>query len=274
MKNKATSTFPSMPEGAPGAGPSAVLPRTRTRAWVLPVALSLMLGLSGCPATMDSLVNNFPGASQAPLSPAEQQMQEDSDRFNKTVFAGVLTGAAAGAAGGALIAILGGGNKKDAVKGGVIGGVVGATALGIDAYVTAKKEQAGRQRISALNAAASDLNQENARLQNYIASSSQVLADGRARLVQLRSDVKASKVSTDQAEAARSREEKNIENMKATLAQAQQTRNEYAEAARKLPANNADRAKFQQEIQTMEKQIATLEKNIADYSTALSVSRA
>ncbi|MBX3604743.1 MAG: hypothetical protein KF788_05715 [Piscinibacter sp.] len=242
------------------------------------VAAAVLVTLSACQTTgplQQTSSSTSTNAAPAPqLTPAEQQMRADSDRFNETVIGGILTGAAAGALTGALAAWLTGGNKKEVRNTAIAGAVVGGTIGGIDGYVTAKKEQAGRNEIRTLQAAAADVRQDNQKLQAYLDSSGTVLNEGKARLASLRSDVAARRLSAEQAEAARKREEQNIASMNATLAQAKKTRDQYTQASAQFGGSIQNRRDLDAEIARMNKQVAQLEGNIAEYNRALAVSRA
>lgn len=240
------------------------------------VAAAVLVSMSACqtPGPMQSSSTQGTGAPAPQLTPAEQQMRADSDRFNNTVIGGVLTGALAGAAAGALAAALTGGNSKQVRNTAIAGAVVGGTIGGIDGYVTAKKEQAGRNEIRALQAAAADVRQDNQKLQAYLDSSGAVLNEGRARLAALGNDLRAKRISTEQAEAARQREVQNIQSMGNTLSQAKKTRDQYTEASAKFTGTVQERRDLDAEIARMNKQVAQLEQNIAEYNRALAVSRA
>jgi hypothetical protein len=210
----------------------------------------------------------------ATLSPAEKQMREDQDRFNQTVFGGMLVGAAVGAGGAWIYSKI---RKLDprqtrdaALKGGVAGAVVG----GVDGYVTAKKEQAGRQQVRELQAATADVRQDNDRLQAFIDSTNKVLAEGRARLAALSSDLAAKRVSTQDADKTRQHEQQNIDEMNTTLESAKKSRDQYRQAAAKLQGTPQERKDLDGEIKKMDKQVAQLEGNIAEYTRALQVSKA
>jgi len=244
------------------------------------VAAAVLLAAGGCqtsgvqPSAGGPGTPTLAGAQPAPLTPAEQQMRQDSDRFNKTVIGGVATGAAIGAGVGLLAALLSGGNSKDARNAAIGGAVIGGIAGGVDGYVTAKKEQAGRSEIRTLQAAAADVRQDNQKLQAFLDSSNTVLAEGKSRLAALQGDVAARRVSAQQAEEARKREEQNIASMNATLAQAKKTRDQYAQAAQQISNSPQNRRDIDAEIANMNKNIGQLEGNIAEYNRALAVSRA
>jgi uncharacterized protein YcfJ len=213
-------------------------------------------------------------AAPVQLTAAEQQMRADEKRFNNTVIGGVLTGAAVGAGVGFLAGVLSGGNSKEirntTVAGAVAGGVIG----GIDGYVTAKKEQAGRNEIRTLQAATQDVKTDNQKLQAFLDSSSTVLAEGKARLSALKGDVAAKKLTAQQADEARKREEANIAAMNTTLAQAKKTRDQYAQAAAQFNGPAQNKRDLDAEIARMNQQVGQLEGNISEYNKALAVSRA
>jgi uncharacterized protein YcfJ len=236
---------------------------------------SMLVSVTGCQTT--GFLASDAGAKTAqgqPLTAAETQMRQDAEQFDKTVIGGVMTGAAIGAVLGAMAAALTGGDSKQITSSAIAGGVAGGVLGGVDGYVTAKKKQAGRDEIRALQATAADVQKDNQKLQAFITSSDQVLAEGKLRLAVLRNDVAAKKLSAQQAEQARKREEQNIASMNNTLAQAKKTREQYAEAASKLASSPQARRDIDSEIARMDKQVSALENNISEYNRALTVSKA
>lgn len=245
----------------------------------LSLVLAVSLALTGCETMGGGVQNPFSGlmssqtSSTLPVSPAEQAMMEDEKRFNDTVISAVLTGAVVGGLGAGLVAAASG-EKSRNVRNATLGGAaVGATVLGIDGYVTAKKEQASRGRIRAVQAAANDVREDNQRLQRYIESSNRVLAEGQSRLASLRRDIASRKISAEEARQAQQREERNIASMNQTLTEARKTRDQYIDAASKLPDSRENKRNLDAEIIQMNTQIKTLEGNVAAYAQALQVSR-
>jgi hypothetical protein len=256
----ATPGVDQPPGGTAGPGtPTSPPPST-------PPSTSTGSGMSGFAAAPK------PAATQ--LTPAELQMRADEQRFQKTVIGGVIQGAMIGAAVGAVAALLGGGNTKDAARSAGIGALVGGAAGGIDGYVTAKREQAGKNELRALQAAAKDVSDDNAKLQAFLDSSDVVLKEGKTRLAALKGDLNAKRITAQEADAARAREEQNIASMKATLAQAKKTKDEYAKAAAQFKGSPQEKSNLDAEINRMNQQVAKLESNIADYNRAVGVSRA
>lgn len=239
------------------------------------LTMAVMLALAGCQSAGPLLPASLGGSSTSSATAAEKQLQEDEDRFNNTVFAGVATGAIVGAGIGAFTAWATGQKGKNVGKAAVGGAVIGGAVVGVDAYFTAKKEQSGRQGIRMTQAATADIQQDNSNLQGYLNSSNRVLAEGKARLATLKQDVAAKKLSADEARRAREREERNIASMNGALAKAKETRAQYAETSTRLrqqPRENT--ASLDNEIRKMDEQIRGLEQNVTAYRQALEVSRA
>lgn len=239
---------------------------------------ALAVSMTGCKTlelSQDDQSSRTGVAAPPPVqrTAAELQMDKDKDRFNRTMIGGILTGAAVGAGLGVVTALVTG-NRNEAVKYGVIGGVAGGTAGGIDGYLTAKKDQAGRNEARTLQAAAADVRTDNERLQAYLDSSGTVLAEGKERLAALNSDVAAKRLTAQQADQARKREEQNIASMNATLVQAKKTREQYQQASAKLTGPAQNKRELDTEIAQMGVRVVKLEKNIEEYNKALQVSKA
>lgn len=243
-------------------------PRGRPRP-ALAAVLALGIAVAGC----QTPGNPFVTQDTSQMTPAERQLYEDEKRFNETVGSAVLLGAAGGAIVGAgLGAAMG--NSRDAARGAAIGAVLGGVLLGTDGYQTAQKERQARSEIRDLRAAADSVREDNAQLQRYLDTSSKVLAEGRTRLKQLSRDVAARKLSVEQADAARKREQRNIASMNETLETSRKARDDYVKSAAQLPANPQGKRDFDGEIRRMNAQIEQLEKNVTAYNQALQVSRA
>ena len=234
------------------------------------LALAMVVSTTGC-ETMGPLM----GGDTANLTPAERQLREDETKFRNTVIGGVATVAVMGAVAGALFAGLMGGNSRDMQRGAIAGAVAGGIAGGMDGYATAKMQQAGQQQVRAIEAAVVDIQQDNARLEQMIASSDLVLKEGQQRLASIKSDLTAGKVNAKQAEDARKREENNIAVLNKALEKARETRSEYAKASQQLAQGNPNAGRnLDAEIARTDRQIAQLERNLSEYSRALAVSRA
>lgn len=228
---------------------------------------------AGTPGSSDAA--SAPERSDAPpLTPAEKQMQEDEKRFYSTLMGGAFVGALAGAGLGIAGCHLAG--YRDArlrnciAASTVTGGIVG----GVDGYVTAKREAAGRNELRALHSTIADVRQDNERLKSFISNSDRVLAEGRGRLAALNKDLAQRKVTAAQAEEARLREQRNIESMTKALDNAKQSRTTYLAAAKQIRGDAQSKRDFDAEINQLNKQIAQLENNVREYNKALAVSGA
>jgi hypothetical protein len=249
---------------------------------LLAAALSLLL--VACPTTnpLGGIMNGpdsgqadaSGNAAQPQMTEAEKQLQEGEKRFTTTVMGGAAIGVLAGAGLGAVGCHLAG--YKDAKLRNCIllAAAAGGTAGGIDGYLTAQREKAGRDELKAVQATANDVKQDNEKLKSYLSTSDQVLAEGEARLKSLRGDVQKRKISAAEADEARQREERNIASMTKTLETAKQTRTNYIEASKKLGGDAPSKRQLDAEITRMNQQIAQLEKTVNEYNRALAVSRA
>jgi hypothetical protein len=250
----------------------------------------LAVALGACQTTnpltwvQSSLDTNTPAAAddgsggargvQPALTPAEKQMQEDEQRFYSTLMGGAFVGALAGAGLGVAGCHLAGYRdtrlRNCIAASTVTGGILG----GVDGYVTAKREAAGRNELRALQATVADVKQDNEKLRSFISNSDRVLAEGRGRLAALNRDLAQRQITAAQAEEARQREERNIASMAKTLENAKQSRANYLSAAKQLGGDPKSKRDLDAEIRQMNTQIAQLERNVSEYSKALAVSRA
>jgi hypothetical protein len=234
-------------------------------------ALAGVLMLCGCEGTM-------PFGEQAPPrepTPAEKQLRDDAEAYNKVVLGGALVGAAAGAAIGAVSCLFVDSRDRSscAVQRAVIGGAVGGIAGAVDGYYTAKKQQATQQKVREIDLVTRDVRADNARLQAFIRSSDTVLAESRTKLTQLNSDVAAKKVSIQQAKAERAQIEQNRDLMQNTLDNMKKSRDVYNQTSAKMPATAAGKRDLDAEMKRLNQEIAVLEKNVVAMNSALSVSR-
>jgi outer membrane murein-binding lipoprotein Lpp len=239
---------------------------------LLTVALAGLLILSGCEAT-----GPFGGqaATTQELTPAEKQLREDGEAYNRVVLGGAAVGAAAGAAVGALSCLFA--DSKDrgrcALQRGVIGGAVGGIAGAIDGYYTAKKQQAAQQKVREIDLVTRDVRNDNTRLVAFIHSSDTVLAESRSKLAQVNRDVSASKMSVQQARAEQARIEQNRDLMQQTLENTKKSRDVYQQTSAKMPTTAASKRDLDAEIRKLNQEIAALEKNVVAMNSALAVSK-
>lgn len=241
--------------------------RTMTAALV-----AASLALSGCQGQMP-FRNMLGGSTGATDSPHEVQLKEDADRFNSTVLGGTVAGCAVGAVISALGCKLSG-SDAHRVRGCALAGCVVLGAAGAaDGYYTAKQQQASRDRVRTTNAIAADVRQDNEKIQSFLASSSKVLADSRARLRQIEAQTAARRISADEAARERRKIEQNRDLMQSTLDDMKKSRDVYRDSARKAEAASGANRDLDREIGQMNQKIGALEHNVREMNAALSVTR-
>lgn len=150
------------------------------------LAASLLL-LQACATT---------NAGGEPLSPAQQQLRSQTERFNDTVATGVVVGAIAL---GLLGALLGGNNSRG--QGAVLGAAAGAALGGAAGYYIATRNEQFANREQAANARIAAANREANDLERTALAAEQVAKENRARLAQLQAKVRAGEATASQLRA-------------------------------------------------------------------------
>lgn len=173
------------------------------RARPLAAAAAALLLLSACATTN-------PGGE--PLSPAQQQLRAQADRYNETVATGVVVGALALGLLGALLA-----GPRNRGQGAAIGAVAGAAMGGVaGTYIAARneryatREQAAQARIAAAN-------REAAELERTALAAEQVARENRERLAQLQARYKAGQITAAQLRAQARTAQQDLELMQGAI---------------------------------------------------------
>jgi uncharacterized protein YhaN len=218
--------------------------------------LSVALALAGCQTAGDSGRTTLFGSSE-PLTPAEQEMRNDADVFNETVFGGAATGAALG---GLLCALslLSGGKNNAAVCATAIG--VGAALGAVDGYMVATRQEAARRQVREIDVVTEDIEQSNARLRKLVASSQKVVEQNRERINEVKLKVAQNQARAEELTREQARLDDNIAVMSNTLDSLRDERDAYVEVAGELGAQGQDTAKLRAQVVEMNRQIAALEK--------------
>jgi len=180
-------------------------------------------------------------------------MREQSKAFQKTVWEGVLIGAAAGT----LWGVIQGDSASDLLKKAAIGGAVGGLA---GAYIGHKQNQYSSKEDQ-LNSMIADVRESNKETEELIASVREVIAEDKRRLADVQGRVK--KGQATEAELTTTR--KRIADNQAVVTQAGKgAREKYSmfqgaeqEFRKQNPAT--DTGGLQRELTTYNKQIATLD---------------
>jgi hypothetical protein len=187
------------------------------------MALSLMLVLTAC---------QTPGsaAGAAGLSPQQQALREQSNRWNMTVGTGALVGAGGGAAIGAAAA---GRNNRaaGAVVGGLvglIGGAVAGTAIANRNLGFENRELSAAQRTESAQQVAQNLN-------NAASTAEQVTQDNRRRLAQLDQQFRGGQITAAQYRDESASMRQDVDLMKRTSGEAKDARQRLVASASNQP---------------------------------------
>lgn len=159
------------------------LSRFRPAAFLAAAALLLQ----ACAAT---------NAGGEPLSPAQQDLRSQTERFNDTVGTGVVVGALAL---GILGAVLGG--RDNRAGGAAIGAAAGAALGGAAGYYIASRNERYATREQAANARFAAANREANDLERTAIAAEQVAKENQARLAQLQARFKAGQATAAQVRA-------------------------------------------------------------------------
>lgn len=205
------------------------------------------------------------------LSPQERQLCQDSEdtrTFNNTVLGGAALGAGLGALVGGIGCLLAHGNTKQCIASAGGGAVVGGIAGGIDGYVTAKRQEAARQRVRAIDAVTNDVRMQNARLQRSVQNAQAVVDADTDRLAQIDGQRASGQLTLEQAMAERAKAENNKQKLDQLIASVEESRNDYQKAAVKTSQYSPD---FNAQIQQMNMQIAALtqQRDTLDHALAI-----
>lgn len=237
--------------------------------------LAASLAVTGCSSTgngpgSDNSVSSSSGTTGGePLTEDEKQLRADADTFNTTVVEGSLVGAGIGILAGVLIGATTG-RVDNMVRYGIAGGLAGGILGGVDGYMTAKRQEAGNNRVRMLQSMTRDVEADNQRAQAAVDTSTRVLTDSKQQLDEINQQAAAKQTSLDQARAQKHRVEENRDAMQATLSALKKRRDNYAGAAQQTGGDTRD---LDRQIAELDQQIRKLESNVAEMNQALAVSR-
>jgi uncharacterized protein YcfJ len=202
----------------------------RTAPIVVPALIAGML-ITGCNpaqerranAAMDrsrQWVSNVFNGNQPPahpyagqnLTPAQEELRESGDAYNKTVIEGTVLGAVVGAGVGYAVSR----DAKGAAAGGVIGGALGNVA----GHHVANKQRDYATKEERLDAVIGEAKERNEKLAKHVDAMERVVRENRAKLTELKMQLKRKKITKDQYRARLGSLAQDEEVMKHTLTQA------------------------------------------------------
>jgi len=218
-----------------------------------------------------------PRNSDSTRSAAEKEFDQDSANFSKVVFGGFATSMIQRGLPSALACLLKYQNDQRRRNECLAVATVASAIDGISkGYIVAKRQEAGNNELRAIKSVTSDMEKDNARLQEMIDAADAMVRESQARLNKLREDVAAKRIAASDAQAERQREEANLVQLNQALKDAKATRDEYVKASRELKRDPNDpqgsaaaKRNLDAEIAAMSAKVASLEKNVKKLSDAL-----
>lgn len=210
-------------------------------------ALSFALLLSACQA------GGIAGANAAALSPQQQQLRQQSERWNRTV----LTGAGVGALGGAGLGALadrrnpGRGALIGATAGLIAGALAGAGVAGRNLEFENRELSAG-QRIEAAQQISQNLN-------NAAATSERVANENRQKLAQLDRRFRSGQITAAHYRSETSAMQQDAEVMRKTAGDARNARERLLESSRQVPQLINEESKIDSAQRRLESSASDLE---------------
>lgn len=210
-------------------------------------ALSLALLLSACQG------GGIAGANAAALSPQQQQLRQQSERWNRTV----LTGAGVGALGGAGLGALA--DRRDPGRGALIGATAGLIAGALAGAGVAgrnlefeNRELSAGQRIEAAQQISQNLN-------NAAATSERVANENRQKLAQLDRRFRSGQITAAQYRSETSAMQQDAEVMRKTAGDARNARERLLESSRQVPQLINEESKIDSAQRRLESSASDLE---------------
>lgn len=238
------------------------------------IALLLCCAAAASPASERALERLAQLGGVLQQAAAEAPLRDDPGRYREIVIGGTVHGAAQGCLNATLEAVLRqerGAGVRRACKDGA---TAQASAGAIDAHLVALTEEANQRRISTLRVAAEQVQRDNLRLQAMVEAAGLSLRDGQARLAGLQRQVATRRMSAAEAAQARRQEQRNIDQLNASIENLKAARQQHGDTARQATGSAIERRTLDTQIARMDQQIATLERQLIDYQRALVVSGA
>lgn len=218
------------------------------------LALSLAFLLSACAGVGMSAGPGAYGASYAALSPQQQQLRQQSQRWNRTTLTGAGVGALSGAA---LGAAAGGGRHRGegaligALAGLAIGALMGAGVADRNLGFENRELNAG-QRIEAARQIAQNL-------ETAAATSEQVANQNRQKLAQLDRRYRGGQITLAQYRSEISGMQQDAEVMRSTAKDARAARERLLESSRQIPQLMNEESKIDSAQRRLESSASDLE---------------
>lgn len=225
------------------------------------VMIAAASSLGGCTAARQ--VTGMENCNDPALIPAEQQICKDDATFNQTIAGGAFMGALIGAGGGAAGCALAGKNPAACAA---VGAVGGAVAGGVGGYVVAKKQEASKNHIRAIDGVTADIRKQNEALSSQVVTARQVVDHAEQKLASVNAAVRAGTMSADQANAERARFARDSKRLGDIVEHLKKQEKEYEEAGQQIGEKNTD---YNNQIVAMRANIATLQQQKSALDSAM-----
>lgn len=196
-------------------------------------------------------------ASDEPLSPAEQRLQDQANDYNRTILEGAGLGLLAGCGAGAAI----GGGKWEHILIGCIGGAAAGVAGGF--YYAEVKEGYARKE-DRLDKMIADVDADNRKLAATLADTRSIVAADTRKIEQVKADLAAKRIDRSAADKRLASVDRNRGVLQKAIDGLKKRRDEYKEAANAARADGGGRnmAQLDREIAQLETNIGSLEREL------------
>ena len=202
------------------------------------------------------------GASNANLSPDEQRLRAQEEEFNTTVVGGVVAGALAGA----LIGTLLGGDAESGAIGAGIGAAAGGAA---GSYVANKKKQYATEQAR-LDSVRKDVEVVNRQVAQRINLAERIIDKNKTELQQMKRLVASGSKKRGDMTALLTKVSGNRASVTNSIAELKKRKTQYFQAS---SSNSNANAETRAEIDKLENQISTLEKQVQQFDEIIKVNR-
>src|SRR5690554_111453 len=219
------------------------------------IGSAVALFLSGCASTGSSMLSGNQSAADPRLTQGN-----DAQFFSKSGYQACAAGAAVGIAG----CMLSGTSNRTAC---MITAGIGAcgVAMGANYYLDQRRSEYA-STTERLEVMSQDIQKDTQRVIARTETARQVMADDRARIERLETEIAEQRIDQEAAERELAAIDSNISILRRDLGNMQRSVTEYEEVAEseREVASPAEIAKVEQEIKVMNQQVAALQQEVDD----------
>lgn len=207
--------------------------------------VALML-VTGCATTR-------PAPDTRSLTPAQRELRQLNEAFEKTVWEGIGAGVVGGAAIGALAALLAG---KNPLYGAAIGGVSGGLLGGVAGSYVAQRQREASSRLGTVQAMRRDVQQKNRQAADAVRVSERVLEEDKKKLALLKKQLRAGKITQQQFDTEQAVIAEDVAEIRATGVSAGEQLDVFRDGADAVAqgAEHAEVAELQADIAALKRQ--------------------